>query len=242
MDPHTASHQEQGLTESGCPERELTALIIHDSFGVFLRRYFNGHFKRVIYSSLMKLDHPSLQELIRRENPDIVLEVWVARNFGRTLVPNPPEWTVNLRAQEYAASEEVRLRVDASFPSGRIAARHQISIEPGPEGLFLEALGEDPFFLLPFAPPEETAGKEHYLVEVELDAPQDTLFALYFTLAENRTDIKPYQRVEAKVYKGRNRFLLRLPRVDIRGFLRVDPGQVSRQYLLHSLTVKAVSG
>ena len=242
LDPHAAGQLGTVLIGDSCFERELTVLIIHDSFGAFLHQYFNDRFKKGIYSSYMKLDSPVLQDFIIREHPDIVLEIWVARNLGRALSPNPPEWTAGLLKKAYAASEAVRLRVDASFAPERIAARNQVSIKPGPEGLLLEALGDDPFFSVPFTPAEEGNGKEQYLVEVELDAPQDTLFALYFTLAGNRTEIRPQQQAGAKIHKGRNRILLRLPRVDIQGLLRIDPGQVSGQYLLRSLTVKAVSG
>ena len=239
LDTHAVRKKEgEGLAEAGCPERELTALIIHDSFGIPLQRFFNERFKKVIYSTRMKLDHPVMQDIIIREHPDIVLEVWVARNLHRTLVPDPPEWTTAVLAQEYAASEEVRMRIDAAFDPARITARNQIEIEPQAEGLLLNALGGDPFFQVPFAPPQ--GEQERYLLEVELDAPRDTLFTLYFTLAEKPMEIREEQHVEAKVHKGRNRLLLHLPRVDIRGLLRIDPGRVAGSYLLRSLTIKAV--
>jgi hypothetical protein len=101
----------------------------------------------------------------------------------------------------------------------------------------IHAHGDDPFFVLPFNPPETA---ERYLVEVVLDSPQDTEFALYFTIGENTKDIVPQQLVEQKIHKGRNRFFLRLPHPDVRGLLRIDPGKTAGNYLLRSLTVKVL--
>ena len=104
--------------------------------------------------------------------------------------------------------------------------------------MLIHAQSDDPFFVMPFTPPEPA---ERYLVEVDVDAPQETTFALYFTIGENTRDIVPHQLVEQKIHKGRNRFFLRLPHPDVRGLLRIDPGNRPGDYLLRSLTVKAVS-
>lgn len=224
-------------SENGCSEKKLTALIVHDSFGKPLQRYFNERFRKVIYSQYIKLD--KLQELIIRERPDIVLEVWVARNLGRALAPNPPAWTTKVLEKKYAASDTVRMRVDRALDLQRILMRNDVSLERRADGLLIHAHGEDPFFALPFTP---LAGPERYLVEVDVDAPQETTFALYFTTGENSRDIVPHQLVEQKIHKGRNRFFLRLPHPDVRGLLRIDPGKTAGDYLLRSLTVKAIAG
>ncbi|MCW5204336.1 hypothetical protein VU02_00135 [Desulfobulbus sp. N2] len=243
--PSPASQYVQGAdvpasrlpTENGCSEKKLTALVVHDSFGRPLHRYFNERFKKVIYSQFIKLD--KLQDLILQERPDIVIEIWVARNLGRTLTPNPAEWTSKVLEGQYAASETVRMRIDESLDLQRISLRNDVSLERHADGLLIQALGDDPFFVLPFTPPKTA---ERYLVEVVLDSPQDTIFALYFTTGENIRDIVPHQVVEQKIHKGRNRFFLRLPHPDVRGLLRLDPGKTAGNYLLHSLTVKAVIG
>ncbi|WP_446008054.1 alginate O-acetyltransferase AlgX-related protein [Candidatus Electrothrix sp.] len=223
-------------TENGCLDKTLTALIVHDSFGIPLQRYFNERFKRVIYSRQIKLD--KLQKLIVGERPDIVIEIWVARNLGRALAPNPAEWTTKVLEEQYAASETVRMRIDGSLDLQRISLRNHVSLERHADGLLIHAHGNDPFFVLPFTPPEKP---ERYLVEVEVDAPQNTTFALYFTIGENTRDIAPQQVVEQKIHKGKNRLLLRLPHPDVRGLLRIDPGKKAGNYLLRSLTVKGVA-
>ncbi|MGB5687493.1 MAG: hypothetical protein WBM35_16915 [Candidatus Electrothrix sp.] len=222
--------------ENGCSKKKLTALIVHDSFGRPLQRYFNERFKKVIYSQFTKLDE--LQSLILQERPDIVIEIWVARNLGRALAPNPAEWTNKVLEQQYATSETVRMRIDGSLDLQRISLHNDVSLERHTDGLSLHAQGDDPFFVIPFTPPETT---ERYLVEVVLDSPQDSIFALYFTIGENTRDIAPNYVVEQKIHKGRNRFFLRLPHHDVRGLLRLDPGKTAGNYLLRSLTVKAVA-
>ncbi len=223
--------------ENGCSEKKLTALIVHDSFGRPLQRYFNERFKKVIYSRYIKLD--KLQGLILQERPDIVIEIWVARNLGRALAPNPAEWTNKVLEEQYAASETVRMQIDDSLDLQKISLRNDVSLERHTDGLLIHAHGDDPFFVLPFRPP---ARPERYLVEVEVDTPEDTTFALYFTTGENTRDIVPHQVVEQKIEKGRNRLLLRLSHPDVRGLLRIDPGKSPGDYLFRSLTVKAVAG
>ncbi|MCI5165830.1 MAG: hypothetical protein D3903_06975 [Candidatus Electrothrix sp. GM3_4] len=243
--PSPASQYVQGAdvpasrlpTENGCSEKKLTALIVHDSFGSPLQRFFNERFKRVIYSRYIKLDR--LQDLIVRESPDIVIEIWVARNLGRALAPNPAEWTNKVLEEQYAVSETVRIRLDKVLDLQRITFRNDVSLERHADGLLIQAHGDDPFFVIPFTPPETA---ERYLVEVVLDSPQDTTFALYFTTGKNTRDIVPHQVVEQKIHKGRNRFFLRLPHPDVRGLLRIDPGKTGGSYLLRSLTVKTVNG
>ncbi|MDU9050865.1 MAG: hypothetical protein Q3M30_18600 [Candidatus Electrothrix sp. Rat3] len=224
-------------SENGCSEKKLAALVVHDSFGSPLQRFFNERFKRVIYSRYIKLD--KFQDLILQERPDIVIEIWVARNLGRALAPNPTAWTNKVLEEQYAASETVRMRIDDSLDLQKNFLRNDVSLEHHPEGLLIHAHGDDPFFVLPFTPPERP---ERYLVEVKVDAPQNTTFALYFTTGENTSDIiVPHQVVEQKIHKGKNRFFLRLPHPDVRGLLRIDPGKRPGDYLLRSLTVKAVA-
>ncbi|MCI5208073.1 MAG: hypothetical protein D3910_04625 [Candidatus Electrothrix sp. ATG2] len=222
--------------ENGCPDKTLTALIVHDSFGRPLQRYFNERFKRVIYSQHIKID--KFQELILQERPDVVIEIWVARNFGRALAPNPAEWTAKVLEEQYATSETVRIQIDESLDVQRLSLRNDARLERHADGVLIHAHGDDPFFVLPFTPPETA---ERYVVAVDLDSPQDTTFALYFTTGENTRDIVPHQVVEQKIHKGRNRFFLRLPHPDVRGLLRIDPGKVAGKYLLRSLTVKVLA-
>ncbi|WPD23966.1 MAG: hypothetical protein SD837_05245 [Candidatus Electrothrix scaldis] len=224
-------------SENGCSTRKLTALIVHDSFGIPLQRYFNERFKRVIYSQYIEL--AKLQRLILGERPDVVIEIWVARNLGRALSSTPLAWTSKVLEKQYAASDTVRMRIDRALDLQSITVRNDAVLEAHPDGILIRAHSNDPFFVVPFTPPEPA---ERYVVEVHVDAPQETTFALYFTTGENSRDIVPHQLVEQKIHKGRNRFFLRLPHPDVRGLLRIDPGKTAGDYLLRSLTVKAIAG
>ncbi|CAK8719260.1 MAG: SGNH hydrolase-like domain-containing protein, acetyltransferase AlgX [Candidatus Electronema aureum] len=218
---------------NGCPQQKLTALVIHDSFGNGLRRYFNERFKRVIYSPNVPFDQ--LKQLISHVKPDIVFDVWVARNMQR-IAPDPQLTAAVLEAQ-YAASDKVRLRVDNSLDINSVSLRHDLRLQPSTDGLLLQATSSDPYFVVPFTPP---ADGERYLVEVNVDAPQDTDFALYFTTADDQGTIRPQHRVEQNVRKGANRLLFRLPHPHVKGLIRIDPGTTTGTYLLRSLTIKAV--
>ena len=219
--------------ENGCPDKELTALVIHDSFGRFLHRYFNEDFKKVIYSQFISFN--DLQGLIIKEQPDIVIDLWVARNLHRALVPDQDLEAAMIDAL-YAASDTVRLRIDGDLDLNTLEFQNDVQLENRATGLLVNATGSDPFFGVGFSP---AVTGEHYLVEVVLDSSQDTTFALYFTTADNPGEIVPSNVVQYKIKKGHNKLLFRLPHPQVRGLIRIDPGAVAGSYLLRSLTVKA---
>ena len=223
------------LLQNGCPEEKLTALVVHDSFGYSLQRFLNKRFKKVIYSS--KNNFSELQELIARERPDVLLEVMVARNIGRTLVPDP-DLSRGQALETFIAAEKKQLLLNGSSNLHQVLMQNDVQIENHDSGLLLEATGNDPFFVVPFTP-DKREGR--YIVEVVLDAPADTLFTLYFTTASNTKEIQPDQLVQRKIMKGDNRLFFRLPHPEVTGLIRIDPGMKKGNYLLRSLTVKTVA-
>ena len=87
-DPHYATMEAHRLpVVTGCSDRTYKAVVIHDSFGKYLRPYLNQHFKRVIYINYMNFENA--RRLIEKEKPDVVIDQRAARNIQRALRPDP---------------------------------------------------------------------------------------------------------------------------------------------------------
>jgi hypothetical protein len=65
--------------KSGCSERQHKVVLIHDSFGNFLRPYFSQQFETVIFINYLNFE--DAKTVIELEKPDIVIDQRVARNL-----------------------------------------------------------------------------------------------------------------------------------------------------------------
>ncbi len=72
---------------NGCANKVLTAVIVHDSYGDYLRPFFSESFKRVIYMD--SYDLTGMESFLRNEQPDVYLDLHVERNLKKLLIPDP---------------------------------------------------------------------------------------------------------------------------------------------------------
>ncbi|THB78240.1 MAG: hypothetical protein D6B25_04825 [Desulfobulbaceae bacterium] len=72
---------------NGCKKKEYSAIVIHDSFGNFLRKYLSQNFRKIIYIHHMNFEDAKV--LIAKEQPDVVIDLRVARNLEKALMPDP---------------------------------------------------------------------------------------------------------------------------------------------------------
>ena len=72
---------------NGCANKDLTAVIAHDSYGDYLRPFFSESFKRVIYMD--SYDLTGMESFLRNEQPDVYLDLRVERNLKQLLNPDP---------------------------------------------------------------------------------------------------------------------------------------------------------
>lgn len=80
----------QSLKANGCPAgADLRVLVISDSFGEEIRKYFSATFKDVVYSR--EVGVTDLQGFIKEYRFDIVLDLNVARGFPLVMSPGQDE-------------------------------------------------------------------------------------------------------------------------------------------------------
>jgi hypothetical protein len=225
-----------GYTINKCYKEKITVLIISDSFGVFLQKFFNERFKKVYHFQNVQFNEA--EKFILKKKPDVVIEVWVARNMRK--IKADPALTAKVLQNQYNLSEKVVLSIDNLLDFKKIKNKNDLIFAIHKKQIVMQSSGDDPYFSVPFQPTAAEIG-ERYLVETEITAPEDTVFAMYFTTASAPNTFTEQQKVVAKIHKGTNRLLFRLPHPHVAGMIRIDPGITSGRYVLHSLTVKAVS-
>ena len=215
---------------NGCPDATLKALVIHDSFGLFLRPYFNETFREVVYSNY--IDLKDLKGFITSDKPDLVIDLRVARHLSGMLEPDP-EMERSLLEKHAPLSTDVRLLIDGAHGTEHLGDARELAVQQVHEGLLLRANGNDPSLELNFA--AETDG-DPLLVHLFLDSPRDTELQIFYTTPES-AEFSPEHEIRKKIRKGNNDLLFRLPHPRTAGKLRLDPGIGSGDYLLRSLVI-----
>jgi hypothetical protein len=64
----------------GCPQKELTAVVFHDSFFVAMKPFISENFRHVLYL-WKEYDQKNLEEIFEVFTPDVVIEEVVERDF-----------------------------------------------------------------------------------------------------------------------------------------------------------------
>ncbi|HBI15671.1 MAG TPA: hypothetical protein DDY20_09190 [Desulfobulbaceae bacterium] len=216
--------------QNGCGDASLSALVIHDSFGLFLRPYFNETFQKVVYSNY--IDLKDLKGFIAASMPDLIIDVRVARHLTGMLEEDQ-ELERYILDKHAANSTDVRLHLDTVHGKEHLGKTHQLDIQPRPDGLLLRASGSDPSLELNF---DAETGGDPLLVRLSLDSPVDTELQMFYTTPES-ADFSAGHKIGKKIRRGKNELLFRLPHPRTAGRLRLDPGMVGGDYLLRSLVI-----
>ncbi|MCX5871542.1 MAG: hypothetical protein NTY00_13150 [Deltaproteobacteria bacterium] len=216
---------------NGCKGKPLKALVIHDSFGNFLRPYLSEQFGKVIYMNYSNFT--GMKEWIVQERPDVVIDQRVARNLPLSLAQDQ-EMEKDLLQEEFKWNEGTCLHLDADSAQSAILDSHDLSVIKNSDGLLINASGADPYLVY-------SCGKclrnGETVVHISLTSPQDTEMQFYYTTEERREFSSVFSRI-LHIQKGDNELFFRVPRPGIVGKIRLDPGTVPGQYILHELIIK----
>ena len=86
-------------TISGCDSKNLRAVIVHDSFGAYLKPFFADSFNQVVFMS--SYDLIGMESFLREFKPDVFIDVRAERNINRLIAPNK---TLQQRVNELRTS------------------------------------------------------------------------------------------------------------------------------------------
>jgi hypothetical protein len=104
---------------------------------------------------------------------------------------------------------------------------------PGVGPLVLDSTGRDPSILLPELPPLE---KGRFLLRVSLTSPAETMLQVFYSVP-SAPNFNEENSCKRRIMRGKNEVEIRFGPAQIRGRLRLDPGERRGRYLLHAITL-----
>jgi len=215
------------------PDGNGTAVIFHDSFSMALSPFLGEHFRRAVFIWRNNPDYFLLEDVIEEEQPDIVVEEVLERFLG--FMRTEQEFPAQALSMEFSASDETVLHMTtASSSAGDFSRRRDVSITRGPDGFIIDASGDDPRFELPDSRVPDTIRS---IVRVDVTSPEDTQLQIFFQTEQYR-EFSLWLSRKASLKKGRNIVFLALPNIRRTEKLRLDPGTVSGEYVLHDLEIR----
>ncbi len=137
----------------------------------------------------------------------------------------------------FNAYKKTLLLINCDKGYGGLKALHQVSLLSREDGLSLRSQGCDPHFALPlfnFSPEKEL------IVKIDITSPKDTVLQLYYA-TKSVPHYSEKQSIRKRITKGNNVVFIKLPSRNFTGRLRLDPGEIVGEFLLHSIEIRGIS-
>ncbi len=196
---------------TNCIPNAPKVLIFRDSFFRALQPYISQYFGKTLYLGIQP-DFNQVEKYVEYMHPDIVIEERVERYLKD--VPTLPT-SQNKLYQTYLEvsginslfSRGISLYKLAKQHQDELTGRNQLTINPTEEGYKLLSQGNDPFFILPEFKIEE---EMLYIMKVELQAPQETKWQLYYNSTLQKTQYYDEEHsMSGQLQSGDNTFYIR---------------------------------
>jgi alginate O-acetyltransferase complex protein AlgJ len=208
------------------------AVVFHDSMGEKLRPLLAEHFSRASFRWVSDFD----TELIEREKPAIVIQLFVERALSAFSLSTSPLDTPERCAAEFAASTQVLARGLDGLAADRSDARGPIELERRADGTLLVRYGGGGMLVPAFEVPPGTWP----VLRLEFDSPADSSLLVEFMTPRYRDYARLARGVQRPVKAGANVVHLKLRVPQLSGRLRLHPGLAGGEYVLRDLEVRAV--
>lgn len=215
---------------NGCPLKNNKALVIHDSFGLYLQPLISQHFGSVIYSS--NIEFNGLIPLIDKEKPDVVIDMRVDRNLTSLMQFNPILERDVLTAN-HSLPKTMLMQIDHDNYQDYLTSSHNLVIESLDKGIKLIAKNEQPHLIWQFEP---STNERPLIMRLELKSEQPTSMVLYYQTQLNEP-FSEYKSQTRPIKKGDNLILLRLPSTKSTGKIKLNPGFFKGEFELKSFEV-----
>ena len=214
----------------GCVDSKSTVLVIHDSFGEFLKPFLSNSFAKVFY---VKRGLSEIKDFIEWARPDVIIDQRVERNLLLALAPDRAIETVLLK-KRFPQSDNLVFRLDRRSTEEDFTHLPTVAVEQRADGLLIKSEEQYPFLSFTYDP---GPGAAPLMVRMSLTSSQETQWLLYYA-TEEFSDFLPAHTISMPVQKGYNEFFFRLPYPGTAGKLQFHPGVAPGEYVLHSFSIK----
>lgn len=210
-------------------------LIFRDSFFGQLQPYVSQYFSNATYV-WTRPDFDMLEQFIKNQPADIVIEEWVERYLKMIPpFPAPQDEAYPILLESWSQAGEIVYQMTEKRKNELMPLK-QIKIIPAEQGYELISQGEDPYFVLPKF---ETNDASWYVINIGLQAPQPTTWQIFYNNQQEPV-FNEEKSLSGPLHAGDNTFFAVLEGENAQMQVRIDPGTVSGEYLLRSLEIRAV--
>ena|GEM_PF-918545 len=164
----------------------------------------------------------------------------ISRFFGGQITEHIQHDRGDIQEEKlFQSSVNIICVMNAESGYASITSTSQVEILPPPAGttdaLALLATGDDPGVKLPEL--SYTLGTR-LAMRIDITSPDDTTLQVYYMTSPDR-QYSESKSIERFLYKGRNLLFITIPQEDLFGQLRLDPGKLPGDYIIHSIEIRA---
>jgi alginate O-acetyltransferase complex protein AlgJ len=219
------------------------AVVLGDSFSRYLVPYLSQSFGRSVFLHIWNSSLSSQDAAVEHERPDVVVDEVVERLLKslmeRPIAQNIPEPDYK---ELFGRSPLTECLLDSRAAYKGITNLHECTVlpqtSPAARTLSLHSTGEDPNVQLPyFSCPSDKL----LVVRMDITTKQDTVLQIYY-MTSSSPQYSEAMSVKEPIHKGRNIIYIPLKQQDLFGRLRLDPGKLPGDYLIHSIEIRAIAG
>ena len=216
--------------ENGCDDKQYTALVIHDSFGNFLRPLLSQHFKKIIYVHFFNFER--IKPLIEREMVNVVIDERVSRNLQKALKFDEQLEQTVLKTK-FSHLPGTLMEFNRNTCSTYTDSTLCIAGAETTESFSLNTKEGEHFLPLTF---DEKEGDEPIVIQIDITSEQATALSVFYLTrgVDQFTD----RRMETRhITAGRQNIYFRILPPETIGRIRIQP-EAAGSYKIDSITVK----
>ncbi|MBI5589709.1 MAG: SPASM domain-containing protein [Deltaproteobacteria bacterium] len=140
-------------------------------------------------------------------------------------------------SQEFESAHRMMV-LDPQYGFGGIRDYQQVSLEDMAEsGLKINSEGNDPILFLPELGCSDI--ESSLIIKTEITSPDDTFLQFFWiTPGNEETGYSEVESVVRRLKMGRNVAFVNIPRNQLKGPIRLDPGEIQGIFILHSIEIR----
>lgn len=242
------NHERVRIAENPSLADAPNALLLRDSFTNFLFPYFNRTFHRAVYAQHGAYQRGEqelgiqLSWLVDEYDPQVVMLV-ILEDFLSLPFPDHPNFNEpRLSSKEIAATFDLlspgtSFLDPTEFAKGLTPQSGIQTISALPDGVGIVANNTHPVLLLPHTPFQDAAS---CVVKLDISSPAFTNLSVLYANSATKKYVAD-QLVSVPIRKGRQIVYLDMGAENLYGRLRLDPGHVAGEYILHGMEVRHIT-
>ncbi len=217
--------------QGGCSEQKYTAVVLHDSFGRFLKPYLSQQFETVTY--INSLSFEDAKTIIEREKPDVVIDQRVARNVLKSL-KSDGELAQLVLGDRFEDLPETVTNLDSTHIRQTIKIKGAGNISEYGTGVKVELENGDSAVALGINKSDGSPAPD--IFKIDMSSSQDTSVILCYQQETDTVAATP-QCTRRDLVQGQNFLFFRVFNPKEKGTLVINP-VMPGQYLFNSIVVK----